>query len=139
MIFVESLITSIEDIIRRILHADPAIYRLIITDRQGMEIASSVKTWNLKGNEEKVKNPIYPLLNTICNNSEKFLGFMRKNANTPFIFTWNFEGVQLYAASSPYGFIGIFCEPDVNPGLVKKILKENAIQYNQLVAGVFEE
>ncbi|MHA1339036.1 MAG: hypothetical protein ACTSRZ_05585 [Promethearchaeota archaeon] len=135
----EELTQSIEDIVHAIVSCDPAIYRVIITDRQGLEIASYVKHWNRRPNEEKNKNPIYPLLNTICLNAEKFLNFLRDNKISPFIFTWNFERGTIFASSLPIGFIGVFCEADVNPGLVKKILKRKTIQYYQIVKDVFVE
>ena len=139
----EELTGAIIEIAKFIVNSDPAIYRLIITDKQGLEIVNYSKKWNLDPNEIRAKNPVknavYPLLNSICNNSEKFLGFMRKDRNRPFIFTWNFEQAILFAASSPFGFVGIFCESDVNPGIVKKILLEKTIEYNQIVSSVFKE
>lgn len=135
----ESLTTTLEDLIKKLAYSDPAIYRLIITDKQGLEIASLVKNWNKKPNEDKNLNPIYPLLNAFSNNCEKFLGFMRNSQSSPFIITWNFKRGILFAASSPYGFIGLFCDPDVNGAIVKKILRDVTIQYNKLVASIFRE
>jgi len=135
----EELQGTIENIVTSIVSCDPSIYRLIITDQQGLEIANFVKHWNRKPNEEKSKNPIYPLLNTISTNSEKFLSFLRNNKTSPFVFTWEFEKVIIFAATSPFGFVGVFCEPDVNRGMVKKVLKENTKRYNQIIGSVFKE
>ncbi|MBD3351784.1 MAG: hypothetical protein GF364_09895 [Candidatus Lokiarchaeota archaeon] len=135
----ESLTNAIADIIEAVLKSDPAVYRIIITDDQGLEISGYSKHWARKPNEKKAKNPVYPLLNSICNNLEKFLGFLRTDKSSPFIFSWSFEGVKIFAASSPYGFMGVFCEPDVNPGLIKVILREKMREYNQLVGPVFRE
>jgi hypothetical protein len=135
----ESLTTTLEDLVKKMISCDPAIYRMIITDKQGLEIASYIKNWNKKPNEDKSLNPIYPLLNAMSNNSEKFLGFMRTSQSSPFIITWTFGKGILFAASSPFGFIGLFCEPDVNGAVVKKILKDITVQYNKLVASIFRE
>jgi hypothetical protein len=135
----EELQSSLEGIVSSILNCDPSIYRLIITDQQGLEIANYVKHWAKKPGEEKSKNPIYPLLNTISINSEKFMGFLRITKTSPFIFTWEFEKVIIFAATSPFGFVGVFCETDVNRGMVKKVLKENTKRYNQIIGNVFKE
>jgi len=135
----EELTQSIEEIVQYIVSCDPAIYRVVITDRQGLEIVSYAKNWNRKPNEDKNKNPAYPLLNTICINCEKFLNFLRNNKLSPFIFSWNFKKGTIFAASLPIGFIGVFCEADVNPGLVKRILRKKAIEYYQLVKDIFTE
>lgn len=135
----ESLTATLEDLIKKLANSDPAIYRLIITDKQGLEIASYVKNWNKKPNEDKNLNPIYPLLNAFSNNCEKFLSFMRNSQSSPFIITWTFKRGILFAASSPFGFIGLFCDPDVNGAIVKKILRDVTIQYNKLVASIFRE
>ncbi len=135
----ENLLSSIEDVIHSILNSDPAVYRIIITDNQGMEIVKYAKSWALKPNEDKVKNPIYPLLNSISTNAEKFLNFLREDPKSPFVFSWYFDNVIIFAATSPFGFIGVFCDPDVDQGLVKNILYSKTRKYNQLVSMVFRE
>ncbi|MHA1821940.1 MAG: hypothetical protein ACTSU2_16310 [Promethearchaeota archaeon] len=139
----EDLLNSIMEIFKSILYSDPAVYRVIITDKQGLEIAQYTKHWDRRPYELRKKgstiNPIYPLLNAICNNAEKFLNFLRYDKKSPFIFTWNFERTIIFAASSPYGFMGVFCETDVNEGLMRILLREKMKEYIQLVSGVFQE
>lgn len=119
------------------MSAHPAIVRVIITDVQGMVIAKKYKEFNFDPKEEKTPNPIIPLLNSIMENCEKFLKFLKKTPSDVFIFSWLFEKQYIFAASSPYGFIGLLCEPDIDMGWIKRILKEKTMQYNQLMRPIF--
>lgn len=134
---IDYIIREVESIVNNLMKSHPAIIRVVITDHQGMIIAKNFKTFNYDPKEEKSPNPAIPLLNSILENSEKFLGFMKVSPTDVFIFTWWFQKQIIFAASSPYGFIGLFCEPDVDQGWVKKVLKEQARKYNQIMRSVF--
>jgi hypothetical protein len=134
---IDYIIREVEGIVNTLMSAHPAIIRVVITDYQGMIIAKNFKTFNYDPKEEKSPNPAIPLLNSILENSEKFLGFLKVNATDVFVFSWLFEKQYIFAASSPYGFIGLFCEPDVDMGWIKRVLKEQTRKYNQLMRSVF--
>lgn len=131
------LIEEIKAIVDDIRLSDPAINRVLISDNQGVEIVQYVKSFRFSEAEKKNKNPIIPLLNSIMLNSEKFMNFLRKNPSEPFIFSWVFENYIILAASSAFGFIGVFCDKDVDSSLVKAVLKKNAKTYNEIVKNIF--
>ena len=132
------LIEEIKDIVDKIRLSDPAISRVLISDNQGVEIVQYVKSFRYSESEKKSKNPIIPLLNSIMLNSEKFLNFMRKSQLEPFILTWMFEEYIILAASSSFGFIGVFCEKDVDSAIVKEVLKTESKKYNEMVKNIFQ-
>ena len=132
------LIEQIQDIVDTIRRSDPAINRVLISDNQGVEMVQYVKSFKYSDYEKKNKNPIIPLLNSIMLNSEKFLRFMKRKDNDIFIFNWLFENQVMLAASSPFGFLGVFCDPDVNVAYVKQVLKVNAEKYNEIVGYIFK-
>jgi hypothetical protein len=131
------LIEEIKEIVDKIRLSDPAISRVLISDNQGVEIVQYVKSFRFSEAEKKSKNPIIPLLNSIMLNSEKFLNFMRKSQLEPFILTWMFEEYIILASSSSFGFIGVFCEKDVDSAIVKEVLKEESKKYNEIVKNIF--
>lgn len=133
----QHLIEEIKVIVDDIRLSDPAINRVLISDNQGVEIVQYVKSFRFSEAEKKAKNPIIPLLNSIMLNSEKFMGFLRKSQEEPFIFSWIFEKYIILASSSVFGFIGVFCDKDVDSALVKAVLKKNALAYNEIAKSVF--
>jgi hypothetical protein len=135
---IDYIIREIETIVNALMAAHPAIVRVAITDYQGMVIAKKMKTFNYDPKEEKSPSPALPLLNSIMENAEKFLGFMKVSPTDVFIFSWLFEKQYMFAASSPFGFIGLFCEPDVDIGWVKRVLKEQTKKYNELMRPIFK-
>jgi hypothetical protein len=134
---IDMIVREIEIIINKIMDAHPAVVRVVLVDVQGMIIAKKYKNFNYDPKEEKSPNPSVPLLNSILENAEKFLKSMKKSPNDVFIFTWLFEKQYIFAASSPYGFIGTFCEPDIDQGWMKQVLKEETKKYNELMRPVF--
>ena len=134
---IDLIISDIESIVETLSLAHPAVARVVIADTQGMVIAQKYKNFNYNPKELKSPNPAVPLLNSILENAEKFMPFMKNRPSDVFIFTWRFEKQTIFGASSPFGFLGIFCEPDVDMGWVKRVLKEQAIQYNNLMRPVF--
>ncbi len=131
------LVEQIREIVDRIRLSDPAINRVLISDNQGVEIVQYVKDYRLTEEEKESKNPIIPLLNSIMLNSEKFLGWLKRQDADHFIFNWVFDEQIVLAASSPFGFIGVFCEKDANAALIKAVLKEEAVKYNEIVRYIF--
>lgn len=134
---IDLLIRDIEQIINSIMQAHPAVARVIIVDFQGMTIAQKYKAYHYDPKEEKNPNPAIPLLNSILENAEKFLKFLKNAPNDVFIFSWMFEKQYIFGASSPFGFIGTFCEPDIDIGWMKRVLKEEAKKYNELMRPLF--
>ena len=134
---IDIIIRDLETIVNTIMDSHPAIVRVVLVDIQGMIIAKRYKMCDYDPKEEKSPNPAVPLLNSILENAEKFLGFMKNTPRDVFIFTWLFEQQYILAASSPYGFIGVFAEPDIDIGWVKRVLKEQTIIYNDLMRPIF--
>ncbi len=134
---IDVIINDIEKIVNKLMESHPAVVRVVIADYQGMKIAQKYKEFDYVEGEEKSPNPSVPLLNSILENAEKFLGFMKEKPDDVFIFTWLFEKQYIFGASSPFGFIGMYCEPDVDIGWVKLVLKEQAKIYNQIMKPVF--
>ncbi len=128
MLAIETLLRSLETIVKALFMADPAVLRVTIIDTDGMELVSLTKTHYGK------KDALPPMINQMGKFFEQFLPSMKKHAHDQFIFSWYFSGITLFSANSPYGSIILYCENDVNPGLVKKILK-NAIGNFRLVMG----
>ena len=133
------VLKEIENIVNKLMDSHPAVVRVVIADFQGMIIAKKYKAFNYDPKEEKSPNPVVPLLNSILENAEKFLKFMKNAPTDVFVFTWLFQKQYIFAASSPYGFIGVFCEPDVDMGWIKRVLKEQAKIYNQLMRPIFAQ
>ncbi len=134
---IDLIVSDIEKIVNTIFDAHPAVVRVVIADYQGMKIAQKYKKFDYDPKEEKSPNPSVPLLNSILENAEKFLPFMKKKKTDPFVFTWLFENQYIFGASSPFGFIGVYCEPDVDIGWIKLVLKEQTKIYNQMMKPVF--
>ncbi len=128
VLVIESLLRNLESIVKALFMADPAVLRVTIIDTDGMELVS------LSKNHYTKKDALPPMINQMHKFFEQFLPFMKKNTQDQFIFSWYFNGMVLFCAGSPYGSIILYCDNDVNPGLVKKILK-NAIGNFRLVMG----
>ncbi len=111
--------------------ADPAVLKVCIIDTNGEQLVSLTK--NHYGEKNK-KDALPPMINQMGKFFDQFLPFMKKNAQDQFIFSWYFTEMTLFCANSPYGSIILYCENDVNQGLVKKILR-NAIGNYRLVMG----
>ncbi len=109
--------------------ADPAVLKVTIIDTDGMELVSLSKN-HYSGK----KDALPPMINQMGKFFDQFLPSLKRNAQEPFIFSWYFDKMILFCSNSPYGSIIIYCENDVNPGLMKKILK-NAIQNFRLMMG----
>jgi len=131
------VLKEIEAIVNRLMNSHPAVIRVVISDFQGMVIAKKYKAFNYDPKEEKSPNPIVPLLNSILENSEKFLKFLKLSPTDVFVFSWLFEKQYIFAASSPYGFVGMICEPDIDMGWVKRILKQETKKYNEIMRPIF--
>ena len=134
---IDIVIRNIENIVNRIYNAHPAVARVVIVDYQGMIICQKYKAFNYDSKEEKSPNPAIPLLNSILENAEKFLGFLKNRPTDVFIFSWFFEKQYIFGASSPYGFIGTLCETDIDIGWMKQVLKEEAVKYNEIMRPIF--
>ncbi len=114
----EVILNNIYDLVDLLLTSDPAVYRVMLYDPNGTEIFQSAKTWN-KG---KKYTSVGAMITQIFKNSDKFFGFMKTSFYDRFILQWNFDNVVVLAADSPYGFIALLCERDVDLGFVKNIL-----------------
>ena len=108
----EVILNNIYELVDLLIRSDPAVYRVMLYDPTGTEIFQYAKTWN------KVKK--YPsvgaMISQIFKNSDKFFGFMKNSFYDKFVLQWNFDNVVLLAADSPYGFIALLCEKDVDLG-----------------------
>ncbi len=127
----ENLLRNLENIMKALFMADPAVLKVCIIDTNGEQLVSLTK--NHYGEKNK-KDALPPMINQMGKFFDQFLPFMKKHAQDQFIFSWYFTEITLFCANSPYGSIILYCENDVNQGLVKKILR-NAIGNYRLVMG----
>ncbi len=130
----ESLLTGLENMVNQLISCDPAIAATKIIDTDGMELAAMRKTRMAASKEN-----IGPLVNAIMKFIDRFLKYLKPpSSSQPYVFTWEFEGMLIFAAYSEFGTIVLYAEPDVNQGYVKIILKRAIAEYNQLMRFVFE-
>lgn len=114
----ESILSSIYDLIDVLMNSDPAVYRIMLYDPTGTEIFQYAKTWD-KG---KKYTSVGAMISQIFKNADKFFGFLKTSFYDKFVFQWYFENAVIIAADTPYGFIAMLCEDDVDLGFVKNIL-----------------
>ncbi len=95
----------------------------MLFDPNGTEIYQYAKLWN----KAKKYTSVGAMIGQIFQNSDKFMGFMKRNPSEKFIFYWYFENTVIIAADSKYGFIALLCEHDVDLGFVKTILLKQGI------------
>ncbi|HMF32014.1 MAG TPA: hypothetical protein VKK79_11390 [Candidatus Lokiarchaeia archaeon] len=129
----ESLVRSLEENCKAIFMADAAILRVAIIDTDGMDLIGITKT-HFAGH----KDALPPMINQFMKYFDQFLSFMRNDPSDPFIFSWYFDSLVIFAAGSPYGTIILYCDKDVNDGLVKKLLKNVIVNYEILMEPVFK-
>lgn len=131
----EEIIRSIHDLIDMIVKTDPAIFRVMLYDNAGNEIYQYAKTWN-KG---KKYTSVGAMISQIFKNSDKFLGFMKRDFYSKFAFQWYFDNVTILAADTSVGFIAILCEKDVDLGFVKNILMKQGLKlYERIMKPILE-
>ena len=128
----DSLIRNLEENCKAIFMADPAILRVAIIDTDGMDLIGITKS-----HFSSHKDALPPMINQMMKYFDQFLPFMRNDVNDPFVFSWYFDELVIFAAGSPYGTIMLYCERDVNDGLVKKLLKNVIVNYSILMEPVF--
>jgi len=114
----EVILNSIYDLVDLLIQSDPSVYRIMFYDSNGTEIFQYAKTWN----KMKKYTSVGAMISQIFKNSDKFFGFLKTSFYDKFVLQWNFENVVILAADSPYGFIALLCERDVDLGFVKNIL-----------------
>ncbi|MHA1293367.1 MAG: hypothetical protein ACTSQJ_11950 [Promethearchaeota archaeon] len=119
----EIILNEIYDLIESLMKSDPAIYRVMLYDPNGTEIYQHAKTWNMM----KKYTSVGAMIGQIFKNSHKFLGFMKNDYRDRFIFQWYFDNTIIISADSPYGFIILLCELDVDLGFVKNVLLRQGI------------
>ncbi len=129
----ENLIRNLEDTVKALFMADPAVLKVCVIDTDGMELVSLTKT-HYSGK----KDALPPMINQMLKFCDQFLPFMKKHAQDTFVFSWYFSGLVLFCSNSPYGSIILYCENDVNQGLVKKILKNAIGNYRLMMGPVFQ-
>ncbi|MHA1274775.1 MAG: hypothetical protein ACTSVV_15140 [Promethearchaeota archaeon] len=114
----EIILNSIYELIKTLMESDPAVYRVMLYDQNGTEIYQYAKTWD----KMKKYTSIGAMIGQIFKNADKFFGFLKKSYYDKFIFQWYFENAIILAADTPYGYIALLCEKDVDLGFVKNIL-----------------
>jgi len=119
----ESILSSIYDLIEVLMKSDPAVYRIMLYDPSGTEIFQYAKTWD-KG---KKYTSVGAMISQVFKNADKFFGFLKNSFYDKFVFQWYFENAVIIAADTPYGFIAMLCEDDVDLGFVKNILLRQGI------------
>lgn len=129
MLVIETLLRSLENLVKALFMSDPAVLKVTIIDTDGMELVSLAKTFY-----SGKKDALPPMINQMQKFFDQFLPFMKKHPNDQFIFSWYFNALILFCAGSPFGSIILYCEKGVNEGLVKKLLR-NAIGNFQIVMG----
>ncbi len=128
----ENLIRNLENTIKALFMADPAVLRVTIIDTDGMELVS------LSKNHYTKKDALPPMINQMGKFFDQFLPFMKKYAQEMFVFSWYFDNMIIFGSNSPFGSIILYCENDVNAGLVKKILKNAMGNFRLMMGPVFQ-
>lgn len=132
---VESLLSGIEELMRVVFYSDPAVVAAKIIDTDGMELLKLLKQ-RYKSRQDKMG----PLMNAIMKYCDRFLKFLKRSPNDaqPFLLSWYFENIVVFAAYSSYGTIVVYAEPDVNEGYLKVLLSRAILNYGALMRPVFE-
>ena len=129
------MISGLTTILENLFYSDPAVLYVSIIDADGMELTSMKKTYYAK---TKAKDYIGPLVNSIMNYCDRFLKYLQGNSTSPFVFSWIFEQLYVFATYSQYGTIVVYSETDVNDGLVKILLQRAIVRYGTLMHPVFD-
>ena len=131
----EEILRNLYDLIDMIVKSDPAVYRVMLYDNAGNEIYQYAKTWN----QVKKYTSVGAMISQIFKNADKFLGFMKRDFYSKFVFQWYFEDVVIIAADTTIGFIAILCENDVDLGFVKNILMKQGLKvYEKIMTAILE-
>ncbi|MHA1730614.1 MAG: hypothetical protein ACTSU5_01655 [Promethearchaeota archaeon] len=131
----ESLLQGIEDLLDSVFFSDPAVLAARIVDTEGMELAHLVKERFPAKNDH-----MGPLVNAIMKYVDRFMKFLKRSPNDPqpFVFSWYFENIYVFAAHGDHGTIVIYADPDVSEGYVKVILERAVSEYNKIMQFVFQ-
>ena len=129
----ESIINDIKNLIQIIIETDPAIYRVVIFDYYGIELY----TWSKQFDRQR-KDSIGPMINQILKFSDKFLGFLKNDYRDPFILKWFFENAIIIAGNTPFGFIGIYSEKDINLGILERRIKGFLEKYREIMKPIYD-
>lgn len=129
----ESIIGEVRELVEAITTSDPAVYRVVLFDFYGIELYTWAKLF-----DKPRKDSIGPMINQILKFSDKFLGFLKHDYRDPFILKWFFEKSVIIAGNTPYGFLGLYCENDVNLGLLSRKVKMFLKKYSAIMAPIYD-